>query len=757
MTFVDVRGTLTEAVRLHRAGQIDKAALLYRKALTADPGNPDALHLLGMVALQQGRAREAADLIAKAIARHNRNASYHFHHALALQTLQDLDGAVAGYKKALALDPDNPDIYNNMGNALAAQGKPEDARSIFLRLLALQPSHAIGHNNLGAVLRDMGRLDEAEASFRKAIAIQPDLTSALTNLANMRWTAGALEEAETLYIRILETRPQDRDVLDNAASLLLALGRTNDAVALIRRSLAILETPRACKLLVQAARRSDFDGNSREMRQILVRALTEPWDRPGILTTAAARLLRADLVIGPCIARANDAWPAPLTLTELLGDAGFDALAGDALLMALLTAAPNTDIPLERFLTLLRGAMLRELAQAPAPEAPMLAFAAALAQQCFINEYVFTATDTELAAARALVASPDTVTPLQLLLVTAWLPLHTLDGAEALATQAWPAPVEAVITQQIREPMHERRLQADIPRLTAIRDAVSQRVQRQYEENPYPRWVHAAPETPSAIADFILGKFAYGGFARPERPMQDMLIAGCGTGQRAIAMARRFGDRNMLAVDLSLSSLGYAQRKSDEAGLRIAYGQADVLELGRLGREFDLIESLGVLHHLDDPFAGWQALLSVLRPGGVMLLGLYSESARRPVAAARERIAARGLSSDAADIRAFRQKLMQDGDVSILASEDFFSLSACRDLLFHVQEHRLTLAQIAQFIRANGLRVLGFELEDAVLAAYHRRFPQDGAATDLACWERFEAEHPGLFGGMYIFWIQKPA
>src|SRR6185437_5151958 len=125
-----------------------------------------------------------------------------------------------------------------------------------------------------------------------------------------------------------------------------------------------------------------------------------------------------------------------------------------------------------------------------------------------------------------------------------------------------------------------------------------------------------------------------------------------------------------------------------ELGLPIAYAQADILELASCGRSFDLIESLGVLHHLADPFAGWRALLSLLRPGGFMLLGLYSETARRPVMAARARIA--GREDSAEKIRRFRQELIQSGDpgsfASILDSEDFFSLSSCRDLLFHVQE-----------------------------------------------------------------------
>jgi 2-polyprenyl-3-methyl-5-hydroxy-6-metoxy-1,4-benzoquinol methylase len=425
--------------------------------------------------------------------------------------------------------------------------------------------------------------------------------------------------------------------------------------------------------------------------------------------------------------------------------------------MALLTAAPNTDIALERLLTLLRSAMLQELPQERKPDENALRVAAALAQQCFINEYVFAADPAELARARSLMEAPGDVTPMSLVLAAAWFPLHTLAGAETLATRHWPAPVEAVIAQQIRAPRQEEHLRGDIPRLTNIKDAVSQRVQQQYEENPYPRWEHAAPETSASIAGFVAAKFPKGGFARPARTMQDILIAGCGTGQRAVAMARRFGDRNLLAVDLSLASLGYARRKSEEAGLHIAYGQADILELGALERQFDLIESLGVLHHLDAPFAGWRALLSCLRPGGVMLVGLYSESARRPVTAARARIAAQGLAGSPDDIRAFRQELMPNGDPSIIGSEDFFSLSACRDLLFHVQEHGLTLPQIGDFIRASGQRLLGFELPDAVLNAYHQRFPQDMAATDLACWKIFENEHPGLFGGMYIFWIQKPA
>ena len=825
MAGLDSRILLTEAVRLHQAGQLDQAAALYRKVLTVQPNNADALHLLGMIALQQDQARTAAELIGKAIAVNDRFAPYHSHHALALQNLGDMEGAVAGYRRAIALNPDDADSYNNMGNALAALGRTENAVAAFRRALALQPGNAVVHNNLGTAQGNMGLQDEAELNFRKAAELQPGFAGAIINLGNLyrdkddlpgaercyrralglaprdaaahcglgltlwqlgrhdealasyraalavdpghpetlfnfsiaRSKDGALEEAEALAARALAPRPGDTGILNHLASVRLARGNGAGAMEMIGRSLTVQETPRAKKLFVDLMRRFDWSGDD-DTRAIMVRAVTEPWDRPGVLAKACARLIRSHPAIGPLVMAADAAWPQQLSVMQLLGDAGFTPLADDALLLALLTSAPNADIALERFLTMLRGAMLRELAYSS--DAGSQVFSAALAQQCFINEYVFLAGEGELAAAQALAQTAD-ITPMQLLLVAAYVPLHTLAHTEKLLERSWPAPVEAVLTQQLREPLQERRLSVDIPRLTGIEDPVSRVVQNQYEENPYPRWVRPAPETPNTIANFLSSKFPHARFERPAAgAIKDILIAGCGTGQCSIAMAQRFGAQQMLAVDLSLASLGYACRKSEDLGLPIAHAQADILALAPTGRQFDLIESLGVLHHFADPFAGWRALLSLLRPGGFMQLGLYSEMARRPVMAARALIKELGLGDSAEDIRSFRQYLIRNGDprayATVLESEDFFSLSACRDLLFHVQEQRMTLPAIAGFIQSHELNFLGFELDDAILALYRQRFPGDRTATDLTCWDAFEADHPTLFGGMYIFWVQKP-
>ena len=137
-------------------------------------------------------------------------------------------------------------------------------------------------------------------------------------------------------------------------------------------------------------------------------------------------------------------------------------------------------------------------------------------------------------------------------------------------------------------------------------------------------------------------KFPLAPFQRRGVNSVEILIAGCGTGQQSIEAARRFGNAHVLAIDLSLSSLAYAKRKSLELGLNnIEYGQADILELGTVARSFDLIEAVGVLHHMADPFAAWDRLLSHLRPGGFMLLGFYSKVARQDTLRARRFIAAR--------------------------------------------------------------------------------------------------------------------
>jgi 2-polyprenyl-3-methyl-5-hydroxy-6-metoxy-1,4-benzoquinol methylase len=291
---------------------------------------------------------------------------------------------------------------------------------------------------------------------------------------------------------------------------------------------------------------------------------------------------------------------------------------------------------------------------------------------------------------------------------------------------------------------------------------VSQAVRTQYEEMPYPRWVQAAQfGAPVTIDQHLRAQFRLATLRPLNRTDRlDILVAGCGTGAHPIETARRYAGAQVLAVDLSLTSLSYARRMTRRLGLtNIDYAQADILKLGADDRSFDVIEAVGVLHHLGDPLAGWRALISLLRPGGLMLLGLYSKFARREITLAREFIAQRGFGHSADDIRRCRQELMALDDTAPLKQVtrfgDFYTTSTCRDLIFHVQEHQFSIPDIKAFLTAHGLTFIGFVVDPVVQQLYRSRFAGDAAMTDLDGWHALEQENPPTFAGMYQFWVQK--
>jgi ubiquinone/menaquinone biosynthesis C-methylase UbiE len=240
----------------------------------------------------------------------------------------------------------------------------------------------------------------------------------------------------------------------------------------------------------------------------------------------------------------------------------------------------------------------------------------------------------------------------------------------------------------------------------------------------------------------------------------EILIAGCGTGQHSIETSQSIKGARILAVDLSMASLSYAKRKTGELDIEfIEYAKADLLKLSSLGRTFDVIESSGVLHHLENPFEGLKVLLSLLRPHGLMRLGFYSELARQDIVRVRNLISKEGIGSTFQEIRGYRQNLLELNDSEkyrfATSSSDFFSTSACRDLLFHVQEHRMNLKILADFFKDHDLNFLGFDIDSSVIRAYKKRFQNDRSANNLDQWRVYEEENPDTFNSMYQFYVQK--
>nr|WP_276570093.1 class I SAM-dependent methyltransferase [Rhodovibrio salinarum] len=405
--------------------------------------------------------------------------------------------------------------------------------------------------------------------------------------------------------------------------------------------------------------------------------------------------------------------------------------------------------------------------------APALACAAAVAAQSFLSEYldVVEAPDNGHVQAAAAQCTADLAagrqpTPEIVAAVAAYQPLHQLENGERLNRFDWPEPIARLIELQLNEPAREANLRASLPTLTPITDETSCAVQAQYESHPYPRWRKLdVPTVPLSLDRYLRENVGTGPVhALPAQTGARVLVAGCGTGRHAIRTAFRFTGCEVLAIDLSRSSLGYARRQSEALGLaNVSYAQADLLELEQMDETFDVIESVGVLHHLADPTAGLGQLVKRLRPGGLLKLGLYSRAGRADINWARAWTEQNAIQGDARGIqrlRAWVRERAEAGDPharSLLRRSDFFATSLVRDMLLHVCEHQFDFMQIQRMLAECDLAFLG--LEPANMASYRRfrtRYPEPDKLTDLAAWAAFEREHPEMFRGMYQFWCQKP-
>lgn len=458
----------------------------------------------------------------------------------------------------------------------------------------------------------------------------------------------------------------------------------------------------------------------------------------------------------------------------LFAAGAFRRLMSGPLLGRILEVDLLCDPAMERLITSLRRILL-ESVFTPGGERLVnrdyFPFVCSLAMHCFNNNYLFSVTDGE----RALVqrvgemlegnATTDDPNAGLLALYGAYSRLAHLAGGLDLAgmcDRTGHRDFARLLRQQVQEVAEEKRLGALIPRLTPVVDPLSSRVQSQYEEHPYPRWNWTSLPEPIRFAvalGEVTGLLPGDTDLELERP--SILVAGCGTGHQPLHTAGRFPEAQILAVDLSRASLAYAMRKARELKhSAITFMQGDILELGSLGQRFDMIECGGVLHHLADPLAGWHILTELLKRDGVMIVGLYSRLARRNLNAARSLIDERGYDSTLEEvIRAARQELiaLPAGAPArkVVGSKDFYSMSGCRDLLFHVQEHQFDLAEISAMLDELQLEFLGFQVSQEVKQQFQCRFPGNGPLRSLPLWGQFEEENPDTFFNMYQFWVRK--
>ncbi|MGD0768068.1 MAG: tetratricopeptide repeat protein [Tepidisphaeraceae bacterium] len=204
---MNIEQSLRIAMDLHQRGRLSEAEGEYRRVLGVQPGQPDALHLLGVLVSQQGRHGEGLELIDRAIGIKPGIAGFHGNRGKILGALGRIDESIAEHRKAAALEPRSYQLHYSLGAALQDAGRPEEAIAAYLNALKLNPNDGMTFNNLGLALNSCGRGDEAMVALEQARRLLPNSANVHTNLAKLWMERAAHDEAMASFDRALALEP----------------------------------------------------------------------------------------------------------------------------------------------------------------------------------------------------------------------------------------------------------------------------------------------------------------------------------------------------------------------------------------------------------------------------------------------------------------------------------------------------------------------------------------------------------------------
>ena len=716
---------LKNLLEYFQTGQYIDAEKLSLSITQEFPKHRFAWKVLAAVLKKTGRINESLIVSHKSVQLDPQDAKAHYNLGIIQQELGKLKEAEESYRQTIKIKPNLAQAHYNLGVIMKELGKLEEAEESYRQTIKIKPNLAQAHNNLGAIMKELGRLEEAEGCYRQAIKLKPDLAQAHNNLGVIKKELGRLEEAFSAFVQAINLNPEITDAYANLALVIKNIKFTSSNIKLY-------------PLLIQLINNGNYV-------------------RPLDLAPSILSLLKHDPLIKNLLLEENFAKNLKEANSII---ASLDKLT---LLHHLMRVCRLPDLQFEKFFVSMRSFLLTNLDNFEAtPE--FIYFLSTLSLHCFTNEHVYVEKDEETELVKNLeteitqtISKSEQPETKKILCLASYRLLHQYNWCQKLETLDI---LEEVKSRLIEEPYTERVIISEISILGEISNNVSNKVRSQYEENPYPRWIKMGIPSKAKLISEISNEENLHLHSKSIKNViaPDILVAGCGTGQHSIGTASRFSGCQVTAVDLSLTSLAYAKRMTTELGIaNLEYLQADILRLNQLKQKFDIIESVGVLHHMDEPMAGWRILTDLLKPSGLMKIGLYSELARQHITEVRKEITLQKVGTSEADIRKFRQSLVESQDENhqqLTTSNDFFSLSTLRDLIFHVQEHRFTLPQIKKCLNKLGLKFCGFENRD-VISNFRKFYGKEVDIYDLALWHQYEENNTLTFSGMYKFWCQK--
>ena len=746
-------------ILLHKKNELEASIAQYEEALRLQPDYAEAHHNMGNTFIAMDRLDDAILSYERAVKIKPDYVSALCNLGSALRTRGDLDSAITRYSQAISIKPGYAEVHNNLGNVFQDKNDYSVAIEHYRQAIKIKPDYATAYGNIGHALQVRGKFFEAINNYRKAIKINPDFVDYYYNLANAQGDHGHLNDAIENYKIVIKKQPDNVSAYNNLGNIFRKQGNPGAAISSYKKAIELKpDDTKAYRNLGLVLKDVVFETSQNDLYNILIYLLKQKTlVRAKDICKAVISLLKHDPLFKKISYKSSNNYENA-SFEEVILD-----LNQSPLFLQLMRVCPILDIDIEEILKSLRREILlsiRTLKNVPA----ILNFQFNLAMQCFNNDYIYLESESEIVALDMLklsvensLAEGNEPNVREILCLTSYGPLNKLKWFDS---PALPKIFNELEKLQLSEFKEERKLASAISPIGRICNGISLNVREQYESNPYPRWTNLSlPLEPKTVAEFIgnLQIFLHNkAVMEVKRPY--ILIAGCGTGQQSIEVAGSIIDSSVVAIDLSLTSLAYAKRKTEELGIKnIEYFQSDILNFKESETKFDIIESVGVLHHMDDPFAGWRTLVECLSMNGLLKIGLYSEKARQHITKIHKEIDYLDVKSDEKAMKIFRNKLAcsdKQHHKIIVESSDFYNLSEFRDLLFHVREHHFSIPQIREILLELGLEFCGFESYNIV-----NKFKLENSGQNDCCnlekWDVFETKNPRTFGGMYQFWCQK--
>lgn len=666
------------------------------------------------------------------------------------------------YKEILTINPNHTEAIFHLGTLYSQIKKFSLAKPLLLRADGSNPNNLNIKLNIGSLLFNTGEVDLALKYFDKAIEIQPNFILAYFNKGIILNSQKKYQDAVKCFEKVIEIDPKNINAYNVLGIILQEIGEFRKSLSYLKKSIEIspndLRVVNTLLNLLRSIKLSNLsDKNSSELVELFIFLFNKDTIDHNELFNNARNLIffQDDQINFENLLKSG---------VSLLSDKDIKKILNKKLFHLLLQKSLVRDKFLEKFLYLIRKEILLQIHNKENSIKELYDFIASNAEQSFLNEYVVFQSDMEIKIINDLktkVENDKNINELEILILACYLPLNSSKIINnKLINYISESPLfNDLIKLHIKDPLKEAELKKGINSFDDISDNVSKKVKDQYEENPYPRWRYTNITPKNDFLSILNNAIRPNKInTNNQNIAENVLIAGCGTGQQLVSKTS-YANSNIVAIDLSLSSLAFAKRKMQELNQKnIEFLQGDILSLNSLNKKFNVIECVGVLHHLKDPDEGLRILLNILEPKGYLKLGLYSEYARKHIIELKKFVQKHKFESNIRDIRNFRELAKNNNNDNsfkkINFNFDFYSTSSLRDLIFHVQEHRYTIPKIQDLLKKFDLEFLGFT-NSSIKKEYSKIYPEDLKNTSLENWNNFEINNQDIFIEMYQFWVKK--